>query len=88
MSDDQHEDCERLQSIGSVVLDQVQIARMERALEDLRPRDLAVFVAACHEGASHAEIAARHRFSIAKVRQIIARVLVELHQAVWPGDRS
>ena len=85
---DKHEDGEQVQSIGSVVLDQAQIARMERALERLRPRDRDVFLAACRDGASHAEIAARHRCSVAKVRGIIASVLIKLHQAVWPGDRS
>lgn len=86
MSDDQHKDGEQVQSIGSVVLDQPQIARLERALENLRPRDRDVFLAGCRDGASYAEIAARHRCSAAKVRRIITRVLIELHQAVWPGE--
>lgn len=85
MSDDQHENRGQFQSIGSVVLDQAQIARMERALNRLRPRDRDVFLAACRDGASHAEIAARHRCSTAEVRRIIARVLIKLHHAVWPG---
>ena len=85
---DEHEDSEQVQPIGSMVLDQAQIARMERALESLRPRDRDIFLAACRDGASHAEIAARHRCSAAKVRRIIASVLIKLHEAVWPGERE
>ena len=86
MTDNQRGKLQQRQSRGSVPLDQAQIARLEDALDRLRPRDRAIFVAACRQEAPHAEIAARHRCSIAMVRRIIARVLTELHQAVWLGD--
>ena len=86
MSQDRYGNRGKVQSIGSVVLDQARVARLESALENLRPRDRDVFLAASRDGLSYAEIAARHRCSVAKVRRIIARVLIELHQAVWPGE--
>lgn len=86
MSQDQYGNRGQAQSIGSVVLDKAQIARLERALEKLRPRDRDVFLAASRDGTSYAEIAAQHRCGVAKIRRIITRVLIELHQAVWPGE--
>ena len=87
MTDNQQGKLQQRQSSDSVPLDQAQIARLEDALDRLRPRDRAIFLAACRQEAPHAEIAARHRCSIAMVRRIIARVLIELHHSVWPGDQ-
>ena len=86
MTDNQRGKLQQRQSRGSVPLDQAQIARLEDALGRLRPRDRSIFLAACRQEAPYAEIAAHHNCSIAAVRRVIARVLIELHQAVWLGD--
>ena len=86
MTDNQQGNREQRQSMGSVVLDQAQIARLEEALGRLRPTDRSICLAACRQEAAYAAIAARHCCSITMVRRVIARVLIELHQAVWPGE--
>ena len=82
MTDNQRGKLQQRQSRGSVPLDQAQIARLEDALDRLRPRDRSIFIAACRQDAPYAAIAARHSCSIAMVRRVIARVLIKLHQAV------
>ena len=86
MTDIQQCKGQQRQSGASVVLDEAEIARLEDALGRSRPRDRSIFLAACRQEAPYAEIAAHHNCSIVAVRRVIARVLIELHQAVWPGD--
>ena len=86
MTDEQQDEREQHRSMVSVELDEAHITRLEDALDRLRPRDRSIFLAACRQEASHAAIAARHGCTTANVSRIIARVLIELHQAVWPGD--
>lgn len=63
-------------------LDATQLARLERAIERLRPRDREIYLAAARDRMPYADIAGRHRMDVAKVQRIIARVLVRLHDAV------
>jgi DNA-directed RNA polymerase specialized sigma24 family protein len=64
-------------------LDAKQVARLEDALERLRPRDREIYLAAARDRMAYSDIAGHHRMSVAKVQRIIARVLVRLHDAVW-----
>ena len=88
MSDDQRMDRGEDRSGGSVTLDQEQLARLENALARLHPKDRTIFLAACRRELSYHEIAQRHRCTATKAQRIVARVLIKLHKAVWPGGRS
>ena len=67
MSRYQHDDRKQARSVGSVLVDQVMIAGMEKAFEPLRRRHRSILLAACRSGATDSDIANRHRRSTAKV---------------------
>ena len=66
------------------VLDPAQIVRLELAIVRLGTRDREIFLSACRDGLPYAAIARQHRCSVAKIQKVIAKVLLALHNAVWP----
>ena len=84
------EDYERKGSVREmnprVTLDGAQLERLDSALAKLRPRDRAIYFAACRDRLPYAEIARQHGITATKVERLLSRTLVKLHAAVWRSD--